>query len=736
MASTRRVAGRVLLAGLALLLAGAPAVAEQRPQLSIENLWTLRSLSQPRWAPDGSRLALVVNEPETLSSTIVVVSLDGRQVRLTQPGERQSASLIAQPWTPDGSQLIYTSAGTIRSVDVATNTHRTLVDIRGTSRGYVPQVYFNGPDPVLSPDGRRLAWVQESEIWTLDIQQGGVTKLTQAHGDGWHQMQPVWSPDSTRILFTAQAIDEQRPFPFYDYSGMVIEVSHGLIGYGHVRLGIVGVDGGPVTWLGPEKGERYSLRGGSRVEWSPDGTQVLINRISLDHTEREVLIAPATGGAPRRVWHEKVEHWVSPLAIWARWAPDGRQILLTSERSGWNHVYVVDTVTGADRQVTRGEFTVTSNQVYDPSENTPDWSQDGRTIYFPSNEAGTPERHFYAIDAAGGAARRITPKKGLHVSNTISPDGQQLAYLWSDMVSPPELYVQSLAGGEPRRLTELAMPESLRGHQFLRPEVVQFPSRADGKAVTARRFLPRSFDAKRKYPAVVFVHGGGYVQSVLDGWGSSLDRQAFNQYLAEQGYVVLDVDYRGSAGYGAEFRLDVFDRLGDYDVADVLGGVDYLRTLGYVDMNRLGIWGHSYGGFMTAISMLRAPEVFQAGVSGAPVTDWERFFYLAPGYNEEHFGFPWDNPEGTRRASPLTYADKLAKPMLILSGVQDTMHLDSAVLVNAMVDAKVPVEWRFYPNEAHGFRIPTSREDYFRRAFEFFDRYLRASTAPAASGRK
>jgi dipeptidyl aminopeptidase/acylaminoacyl peptidase len=299
-----------------------------------------------------------------------------------------------------------------------------------------------------------------------------------------------------------------------------------------------------------------------------------------------------------------------------------------------------------------------------------------------------------------------------------------VAYLHSTLTALPELYVQRVDGGEPRRLTDHTTPPSLKGYPWEGTEIVRVKNPKDGTSIAARLHTPPNLNQSRKHPAVVYVHGAGYTQSVYRGW-SGIDRAAFNRYLAQEGYIVLDVDFRGSAGYGRKFRLDVFDRLGEIDVQDVLACVEHLKSLGYVDASRIGIWGHSYGGFMVTSAMFRAPGVFAAGAAGAPVTDWERFFYLAPGYNEEHLGFPWDNPEGTKRASPLTYAEKLQAPLLVLSGVQDTMHLDSAALVNQLLEKRKPVDWFFYPNEPHGMRQPQAREDYYRRIKAFFDRHLR-----------
>ena len=730
-------AGRGLaVSATGLVFLAALATAQEAPRLTTDNLWTFRQLSAPEWSPDGRHIAFTLGEPETNSSAIFVTDLDGNVRRLSLAGEAATVmrTLLPEPWTPDNGTLLYLSEGDIHAADVGTGGTRTLVDFGATSPGYTPQQYFNGPDPVLSPDGTRLAYIRESELWVLDLKHGGVSQLTSSHGEGWHNLQPRWSPDGTKILYTSQATDEQHRFRHTDFSGLIIDVRFTLIGYGRVRLGVIAAEGGETTWLGPAEGERYSLRGGSRAFWSPDGNSVAVNWLSLDHTAREIRIASLDTGEVRTIWREEVEAWISPLAIWIRWSPDSQRLLFTSERGDWNHLYVIeaDGSKAQPAQLTSGRFTVTSNQVYDRFEVTPSWSREGRTILFPSNEAGTPERHLYEIPANGGQWRRVTPLPGVNLSSSPSPDGSHVAYLHSDLTTLPELYVQEIDSDGPRQLTSLAVPESLDGYRWREPEVVRYPNRDDGTEVTARLFRPEG-DA-RSYPAIVFVHGAGYAQSVFEGW-LRFDQPAFNHYLAQEGYVVLDVDFRGSAGYGRRFRMDVFDRLGEVDVADVLSGVDYLEDLGYVDMDRVGIWGHSYGGFMVASALLRSPETFAAGVSSAPVTDWERFFYLAPGYNEEHFGFPWENPEGTRRGSPITYAGNLIRPMLILSGIQDTMHLDAAALVNELLaHGRTTFDWIFYPDEAHGIRGPRARSDYYRRIAEYLDRYL-VVTPGAASDR-
>ncbi len=331
---------RGMLVAFTMLL-GADASAQETQLLTVENLWTARQLSAPQWSPDGSLIAFTVTEPETNSSKVFVTDLDGntRRLSLAQRGTVQDAdgemvinTLLPEPWTPDGQKLLFLRGGGVHVADVESGRSRTLVDLGGPSPGYTPQQLFNGPDPVLSPDGSQLAFIHESELWVLDVKDGGVRQLTNSHGEGWHNLQPRWSPDGTEILYTAQSIDEQRRFRHSDYSGLILDVNFTLVGYGRVRVGVIPVYGGETTWLGPSEGERYSLRGGSQAFWSPDGKSVGINWLSLDHTAREIRVASTETGEVETIWREEVEAWISPLAIWMRWSPDSRRLVYVRAR--------------------------------------------------------------------------------------------------------------------------------------------------------------------------------------------------------------------------------------------------------------------------------------------------------------------------------------------------------------------------------------------------------------------
>ena len=674
-----------------------------------------------------------MTEGETNSSVIYVVDLEGEVHRLDLPGGDVTRTLLPEPWTPDGTTLLYLAGGDIQAADAAGGLSRTVVDFGATSPGYTPQQYFNGPDPVLSPDGSRLAYIRESELWVLDLKDGGVRQLTSSHGEGWHNLQPRWSPDGARILYTAQATDEQRRFRYTDFSGLIIGVHFTLIGYGRVRLGVIPAEGGETTWLGPPDGERYSLRGGSQAHWSPDGRSVAINRLSLDHKAREIRIASPETGEVRTIWREEVEAWISPLAIWIRWSPDSRQLLFTSERDDWNHVHVID-ADGADpepMQLTSGDFTVTSNQVYDRFEVTPVWSRGGRTILFPSNEAGTPERHLYEVPVAGGEWRRVTPLPGVNLSSTPSPDGSRVAYLYSNLTALPELYVQEIDADQPRRLTSLAVPERLAGYRFREPEIVRFPSAADGAAVTARVYRPDGLDPARRYPAVVFVHGAGYAQSVFAGW-MRLDQSAFIGTWRKKGtwsstWTSAEAPATAaSSGWMSSTALETSMWPTCWAASSICA------AWATWTWNGSGRGGTATEGSWWPARCCGHPRPSRRACP-APRDRLGALLLSGPGIQRGALRLPLGKPG----RHPAWFPDHLCgKPRASHAHperIQDTMHLDAAALVNELLaHGRTTFEWIFYPDEAHGIRGPRARSDYYRRIAEYLDRYLKAGPAAAS----
>jgi len=284
----------------------------------------------------------------------------------------------------------------------------------------------------------------------------------------------------------------------------------------------------------------------------------------------------------------------------------------------------------------------------------------------------------------------------------------------------------SLNGADQNRELQLthSVPAEFGTIHLTVPEIVQFKSR-DGKSIPAMIYKPADFSAAKKYPVVVFVHGAGYLQNVFNGWSYYYREYLFHTRLTQKGYIVFEVEYRGSAGLGRDFRTDVYMHLGGKDLDDEVDGLEYLRQLGYIDPQRVGIYGGSYGGFMALMAIFMTDK-YACAASLRGVTSWENYYKHNPWYTQARLGKPEDNPQAYKISSPITYADSLKKPLLILHGmVDDNVFFQDAVqLIGKLQKAGKKFDVMVYPDEAHSFTEPESWFDEYSRIEEFFDKHL------------
>ncbi|HEX5633508.1 MAG TPA: prolyl oligopeptidase family serine peptidase, partial [Gemmatimonadales bacterium] len=342
------------------------------------------------------------------------------------------------------------------------------------------------------------------------------------------------------------------------------------------------------------------------------------------------------------------------------------------------------------------------------------------------------ERHFYRMSIGGGARERITVKKGGH-DVTVSPDGRLMAVVHSTSNRPPELFVAPYrAGATLAQLTTSPTPEWL-AFDWIQPEIVRIPA-SDGVQVPARIYRPSDMRAQPNGAAVIFVHGAGYLHNVHDYWSSYAREYMFNQYLASKGYVVLDIDYRASAGYGRDWRTAIYRWMGGRDLADHVDGSRYLQREHGIDPERIGIYGGSYGGFITLMALFTAPKEFGAGAALRSVTDWAHYNHP---YTARILNQPQDDTLAFRRSSPIFFAEGLEDPLLIAHGMVDTnVHFQDVVRLSQRLIELGKVDWEMavYPVEDHGFVRPDSWTDEYRRIFELFERHLPARAGTRTGG--
>ena len=453
------------------------------------------------------------------------------------------------------------------------------------------------------------------------------------------------------------------------------------------------------------------------VSFNRDGSRAVVQAYSLDNKDRWIAAIDLDVGELRPLHRISDPAWINYSFRDLAWMPDDETIFFLSEETGHSHLTLMDTATAERVQVTAGDFVVRSPQV----------TADGSFLYFEANRTHPGVFEVFRASTAGaadGGIEQVTELGGLN-SFRLSPDDGHLLIVHSSSTRPPELWRQEAApDSEAVRVTDTASEDFL-GIDWVEPQFVEVPSSHVERPIHARLYLPagRTDDGPR--PAVVFVHGAGYLQNAHQGWSSYFREFMFHTLLARRGYVVLDMDYRASAGYGRDWRTAIYRQMGTPELEDLADGIDYLVAEHGIDRERIGVYGGSYGGFVTFMAMFRRPELFAAGAALRPVTDWAHYNH---GYTSNILNTPELDPEAYERSSPIEFADGLEKPLLICTGMLDdnVLFQDSVRLVQRLIElGKENWELAVYPAEAHGFVEPSSWLDEYRRVLKLFETHLR-----------
>jgi dipeptidyl aminopeptidase/acylaminoacyl peptidase len=407
--------------------------------------------------------------------------------------------------------------------------------------------------------------------------------------------------------------------------------------------------------------------------------------------------------------------WVNYTFNEFGWLNDNTGLYFLSEESGYSQAYTVS-LAGKVNQVTKGKYEVSSVTL----------SDDGKTIFYKANKSHPGKYEIYRTDLSTKQSIQLTKLGGM-TDYKLSPKEDKLLLTHSSLLRHNDLYVASSDGqGDVKRLTD-TVSEEFASYDWQAPKIVAVPSSHCEQPVYAKVYLPQGFDSKKaeSYPAVIFNHGAGYLQNSHYGFSGYFREFMFHNLLAQQGYVVMDMDYRASKGYGRDWRTAIYRQMGTPEIQDLEDGVDYMSKYLQVDKNRVGTYGGSYGGFMTFMALFTKPELFQAGAALRPVTDWAHY---NDGYTSNILNRPNDDDIAYRKSSPIEYAQNLDKPLLIMSGVLDdnVFFQDSVRLVQRLIELeKENFETAIYPVEPHGFRQPSSWLDEYRRIFKLFEQNLK-----------
>jgi len=459
------------------------------------------------------------------------------------------------------------------------------------------------------------------------------------------------------------------------------------------------------------------------LNWSPAGTNAVLDVRSQDNKDRWLLLFDTASGKTKTLDRQRDEAWIGGPGTGGfgggntGWLND-QLFWYRSEVTGYSHLYTVNVSTGEKKALTTGNYEVQQAQL----------SKDKKYFYISTNEVHPGEQHFYRLSIADGKKEKLTNMTGAN-QVALSPDEKQLAILHSYSNKPWELYVQdnmlpgkTVKAAAPVQITNKAQSDEFRSYAWKDPEVITFTAN-DGAAVYARLYKPANPHPNK--PAVLFVHGAGYLQNAHKWWSSYFREYMFNNMLADNGYYVMDIDYRGSAGYGRDWRTGIYRHMGGKDLSDHVDAAKYLVKNYGVNEKNIGLYGGSYGGFISLMGMFTEPDVFAAGAALRPVTDWANYNH---GYTSNILNEPYTDSIAYRKSSPYYFAEGLKGNLLICHGMVDVnVHYQDAVkLAQRLIElGKDNWELASYPMEDHGFVEPSSWTDEYKRIYKLFETVLK-----------
>lgn len=678
------------------------------PPMDMRDFFASRWTYQPRWSPDGEHLAFVQDDWQR--QQVYVVAASGGEPRQLSRAERfigdpRTGSAGQTPvWAPNSRELLYVQDGDVRLVSIGDG---RVVALTATDE--------RESDPTFSPDGRTIAYLRGGAVHLLDRDSGGVRQIGAGEGRGFGGVQ--WSPDGTRM---AVSVGRSRPFTLVPpYVGRLI--SFPMSQPDTSDTGVIDLATGRLTLLAA------TPRSEGALSWAPDSSRLLIERVADDYKEREIMAVTVSDGSTERILLERDEKYLPLGRGFARFDSTGRSVFYTSDASGWNHLYRRALPAGVAMAVTSGPF-----EVREAALGADGW------LYFTSGQVHPSEPHVFKVGPSGGEARRLTSHRGVHADVQVAARGGRLAYVRSDPHSLPDIWVQATdTASPPVRVSESNPPAATRA-TWQEPALITYRGH-DGLEVKAQLFVPRREPGQR-FPVIVHTHQASSYQDVYVGPGPQKDNvvwYAWHQRLAQRGYVVLNVDYRGSTGYGRDYRVANYQDLGGGDRLDAVSGIEHLKTLGFADTSRVGVYGMSYGGHLVLSLLTKNPGVFRAGIDISGVADM-RMVYETAGRAAvvARLSTPDAAPELYTRSSAISFLDQLRDPVMVLHGTDDpnVSILQSLKLVDELVRRGKRFEFEIYPGELHFFTRATSWVDAFAKMERFFDIEVRGASAPARRG--
>ena len=747
---------RSLVIGLAAALCLGDAMAKDLPVERLFDAPDLQgpSLRQMRFSPDGKRVSYLRARDDAPAVFDLwaydVARKSHRQLvdsRALAPGaetlsaeeearrERQRIAalrgIVDYQWSPDSKALLVPLGGDLYVYHLDRPAAQAVQRLTATEEFET--------DPQFSPRGHYVSFIRDQDLYAVEVATGRERRLTTgggglvSHGVAEFIAQEEmnrdtgywWSPDEKHVAYARvdeSPVAEVERFEIDAAGVRVLKQRYPAAGgaNANVTLAILALETGEVAWC--DLGDRdYYL---ARVDWYPEGNRLVVQREQRHQKRLDVLSYPVTGGEARQLFSERSDTWVD-LSDDLYFLPERQEILWASQRSGHNHLYLYDYGGVLKGPVTAGDWDVLG-EWQAPAVRGVD-ERHGK-VYFMATTKTPLERHLYVADLDDGPKRepvQLTAGDGWN-NVTLSGDTKRFLTGFSSPDQPPQISLHDISGERLAWLVENRLDASHPYAPYLDrhvlPEYGTIPA-ADGTPLYYQIYRPADFVEGKRYPAVVMVYGGPTVQTVQRRWGERRGNQTA-QLFTQRGYVVFALDNRGSGGRGRKFTEALYHRLGGVEVEDQLAGVAWLKARPFVDPARIGVYGWSYGGYMTLMLLGQSPGTFRAGVAGAPVTDYRLY---DTHYTERYMGTPQENPEGYRLSNVLTWAGAIRDRLMIIHGMADdnVLFTNTTLLIPALVASGQPFELVPYPGSKHAaLSFRDTGIHGWKTILDFFDRSL------------
>ncbi len=675
-----------------------------------------------QWLPDGSGLTYIKGGKQHISADIYLFHIKQRREKLLLNGDDLKLANDSEPlrfsayqWVENGAKILF-KANERHIWRHSTQAQYFIYDMKS---GDFHSLIDGDPyvsNAKISPDKKYVGYVKENNLYVFNTADGTIRQLTRdgnkdvingqfdwvyeeefAISDGWR-----WSPDGKHIAFWRIDATPEPTFSWVDFSplnGRVETIRYPKAGQSNawVQIGVIDVEKGGVQWMDIGKNKDIYI---PRIAWMNDSI-LLIQRLNRRQNHLELLRGDIHSGGTSVLIEEKDPAWVDIHDNF--FFTDADHFIWSSERSGYNHIYIVDARNGKIRPITHGAWEV--DKVY---------GFDKQYIYFRANKEKNIAWNIYRVNRETGRVQLIAGEAGSHRAR-FSPDFAYFVDLWSNAATPNRGILKNNSGETMAVLVENTI--DLAAYNFIAPRFGTFRT-TDGVVLNTRTFLPAHFDPHKKYPVVIYGYGGPGSQIVVDRWGGS--RELWFSWLAQQGYMVFTLDNRGTGGRGKAFKNLAYGDLSKYAVQDHIEGAKYLGGLPYVDKKRIAVWGWSGGGYLTLNLMFRAADYFKVGMAVAPVSDFRLYDTI---WTERYMGLPQENKAGYDAANALKYCSALKGKLLIVHGTaDDNVHFQNTMqLVEKLQQIPMQFDLMVYPGLNHSLHGKNS----YLHLFTMMSRYLR-----------